>query len=109
MHCPIYVNSFGVHGLTNVTNRAIVGYVNAFFVTIESDTYERNRNRVMLFGTLVYRTEMVMWTELFERSDKRSSLCCNTHKSSFFLPGASLSEGPTHFMVGREIRSTKIC
>ena len=80
----IYVNSFGLHGFANVANRAIVGYVNAFFATIEPDPYEWNSDRVMLLRALVYRAEMVVWTELFERSDERSSLCCQTHKASFF-------------------------
>ena len=69
----IYVNSFGLHGLANVVNRAIVGYVNAFFATIEPDPYEWNSDRVMLLRALVYRAEMVVWTELFECSDERSS------------------------------------
>src|SRR5258705_920021 len=96
----IYVNAIGLHGFANVANRAIVGDVNAFFSTIESDPYKWNSNRVMLFRALVYRTEMVVWTELFERSDKRSCLCCQTHnclhlsvKTSSFKDGPSSSHG----------------
>src|SRR4029434_878707 len=81
----IYVNSFGLHGLANVSNRAIVGYVDAFFATIEPDPYEWNSDRVMLLRALVYRAEMVVWTELFECSDERSRLYCQTHKASFLL------------------------
>jgi hypothetical protein len=70
--------------LANVFNRAIVGYVNAFFATIEPDLYKWNSDCVMLLRALVYRAEMVVWTELFECSDERSRLCCQTHKASFF-------------------------
>jgi hypothetical protein len=80
----LYVNAFRLHGLVNVANRSIVGYVNAFFATIEPDPYEWNSDRVMLLRVLVYRAEMVVWTELFECGDERSSLCCQTHKGSFF-------------------------
>src|SRR5215475_3109298 len=31
--CPFYVNSFRLHSLAHVANRAIVGYINAFFTT----------------------------------------------------------------------------
>jgi hypothetical protein len=72
--------------LANIANRAIIGYVNAFFSTIEPDSYEWNSDRVMIFRALVYRAEMVVWTESFECGDKRSCLCCQIHKASFSLP-----------------------
>src|SRR6266403_799099 len=71
--------------MANIANRAIIGYVNAFFSTIEPDSYEWNSDRVMIFRALVYRAEMVVWTESFECGDKRSCLCCQIHKASFSL------------------------
>src|SRR5215471_16066048 len=81
--CTFYVNSFRLHGLAHVANRAIVGYINAFFATIEPNPYEWNSDRVMILGALVYRAEMVVWTESFECGDQRSCLCCQIHKASF--------------------------
>src|SRR5262245_57528834 len=86
----LYINSFGLHGLANVAKRTIVGYVNAFFPTMEPDSYEWNSDRVMILGALVYRAEMVVWTESFECGDQRSCLCCQIHKASFSLPQNSL-------------------
>src|SRR4029450_8681450 len=62
------------------------GDVNAFFSTIEPDSHEWNSDRVMIFRALVYRAEMVVWTESFEWRDQRSCLCCQIHKASFSLP-----------------------
>src|SRR5439155_2320438 len=80
----LYVNSFRLHGLANVTDHAIVGDVNAFFAAIQADLHERNGNPVMFFTVLLYRAEMVMWADLFERRDERSSLCYQIHKASVF-------------------------
>ena len=80
----LYVNSFRLHGLANVTDHAVVGDVNALFAAIQPDLHERNGNPVMFLSVLVYRAEMVVWAELFERRDERSSLCCQIHKASLF-------------------------
>jgi hypothetical protein len=70
----LYVNSFGLHGLANIVNPVIVGYVNAFLPTVESDSYERTSDREMLLLAFVDRAEMIMPTELFECGDERSCL-----------------------------------
>ena len=69
---PIYVNSFGLEGFANVFKRAIVGDVNAFLPTAESDSYERNSDREVLLRAFVDRAEMLTRTELFECGDERS-------------------------------------
>src|SRR5207244_12524978 len=51
----LYVNAFRLHGLANVANRSIVGYVNAFFATIEPDPYDWNSDCVMVLGAFVDR------------------------------------------------------
>src|SRR5882724_722596 len=78
----IYVDVFGLHGLANVVNSAVVGYINAFFATIEPDTHEWNSDCVMLLRAFIQRAEMVAWTELFECGNERSWLCGQTHKAS---------------------------
>jgi hypothetical protein len=93
----IYVNSFGLHGLANVANRAVVGYVNAFFATVEPDPYVWNSDRVVLLRAFVYRAEVVVWTELFECGDEWSGLCFETHESLLLLvKTASFKDGLNH-------------
>src|SRR5262249_25231445 len=65
----LYINSIGLHGLAHVADRAIVRYVNAFFTTIQPDAYEWNSDCVMILRALIYRAEMVMWTEWFKCCD----------------------------------------
>src|SRR5437870_8388547 len=76
-----------MHRLANNVFRTIIGYVDAFFATIEPDSYEWNGDRKMLFLALVDRAEVVVWTDLFECGDSRSGLCCRNHhrlKPTFF-------------------------
>jgi hypothetical protein len=97
----IYVDACGLHRLANVSNRAIVGYVNAFFATLQSDPYEWNSHRVMLLRALVYRAEMVVWAELFECGDERSCQYGETHKAPFLVKTCSYKNCPNN-LTGRD-------
>ena len=59
-------------GLANVSKRAIVGDVNAFLPTVESDSYERNSDREVLLLAFVDGAETITRTESFECGDERS-------------------------------------
>jgi hypothetical protein len=69
----IYVNSSGgLQGFANVSNRAIVGDVNAFLPTAESDSSERNSDREVLLLAFVDGAEMITLIESIECGDERS-------------------------------------
>src|SRR4029077_20950300 len=80
----LHVNPFRLHGSPNVAAHAVVGDVIAFFAAIQPDLHEGNGNPVMFFTVLVYRAEMVVWAELFERSVEWGSVGWQIHKASLF-------------------------